>query len=84
MTSIWFVDSDGDTEGKVLKVLDKGVPGHVDEERIKNVMAREDLEVVVDLRDGGNVEGDREGDEAVYWTSDLTHEFVSINSGVAR
>jgi glutamate N-acetyltransferase/amino-acid N-acetyltransferase len=48
----------------------------VDEGKIKRVMAREDIEVVVDLRDGEN----DSNIESVYWTCDLTHEFVTINS----
>ncbi len=41
-------------------------------------MALEDIEVVVDLKDDGK--GGSDGEEAVYWTCDLTHDFtVSIN-----
>ncbi len=38
-------------------------------------MEEEDIEILVDLRDDGNAGGE----EAVYWTCDLTHEFVTIN-----
>jgi glutamate N-acetyltransferase / amino-acid N-acetyltransferase len=74
-TSVSFVPVDGGAE---LKFLDKGVPAKVDEERAKKIMEQEDFEVLVDLRDDGNgTEHDVE--EALYWTCDLTHEFVTIN-----
>lgn len=72
MTSVTFVPVDGGAE---LKFLDKGVPVKVNGARAKDIMEEEDLEIVVDLKDkwkGGDVEG-------VYWTCDLTHEFVTIN-----
>jgi glutamate N-acetyltransferase / amino-acid N-acetyltransferase len=74
LTSVSFVDGES---GDLLKFLDRGVPAKVDEGKIKRVMAREDIEVVVDLRDGEN---DSNIEESVYWTCDLTHEFVTINS----
>lgn len=76
LTSVSVVPGDGSA---VLKFLDKGVPAVVHEERAKEVMEQEDVEIMVDLRDDGKV---REGgaEETVYWTCDLTHEFVTINS----
>jgi len=73
-TSVSFVPVDGGAE---LKFLNKGVPAKVDEERTKKVMEQEDVEVLVDLRDDGN--GVKDDSEALYWTCDLTHEFVTIN-----
>jgi glutamate N-acetyltransferase/amino-acid N-acetyltransferase len=73
LTSVSFMPVDGGTE---LKFLDKGSPAKVDEARAKEVMEQE--EVVVDLRDGGKGAG-QDVEETVYWTCDLTHEFVTIN-----
>lgn len=70
------------------KFLDRGVPVEVEEAVVREMMAREDVEVVVDLGDdGGAAPGGEElqtrGEgEAVFWTSDLTHDFVTINSGI--
>jgi glutamate N-acetyltransferase/amino-acid N-acetyltransferase len=75
LTSVSFMPVDGGTE---LKFLDKGSPAKVDEARAKEVMEQEDVEVVVDLRDGGKGAG-QDVEETVYWTCDLTHEFVTIN-----
>lgn len=74
LTSVSFVPSDG---GEGLKFVDKGEPIEVDEERVKEVMEEEDVEIVVDMRDDGK---ERKSEEAVYWTCDLTHEFVTMNS----
>ena len=74
-TSVSFVPVDGGAE---LKFLDKGSPAKVDEARAKEIMEQEDVEVVVDLRDDGKGVG-QDVEEAVYWTCDLTHEFVTIN-----
>lgn len=75
LTSVSFVPGDG---SPILKFLDKGLPAEVDEARTKEVMEREDIEVVVDLRDGdGDVNSGVE--EAVYWTCDLTHDYIAIN-----
>ncbi|KAF8858851.1 DmpA/ArgJ-like protein [Acephala macrosclerotiorum] len=60
--------------------LDQGKQGEVDTARATEVMEHEDIEVQIDLRDGENVEG-QELEEAVCWTCDLTHEFVTINGG---
>lgn len=83
LTSVTFVPGDG---GAGLKFLDKGLPVEVDESRVKVVMEQEDVEVVVDLRDGND---DAQGgggvvEEAVYWTCDLTHEFVTMNGDFRR
>ena len=75
LTSVSFVPGGGGAE---LKFLDKGLPANVDEARAKEVMEQEDVEMVVDLRDDGKA-GGQDIEEAVYWTCDLTHEFVTIN-----
>lgn len=64
-------------EGKTVTFLHRGIPVPVDEHVAKHIMEQEDVEVVVDLRDDGMPRNVR---EAVYWTCDLTHEFVSMNS----
>lgn len=79
-TSISFMDGE-DT----VKFFERGVPMFVTEARVKSIMEREDLEVVVQLRDGAarhNVADEVE--DAVYWTCDMTHDFISLNSGVPR
>jgi glutamate N-acetyltransferase/amino-acid N-acetyltransferase len=67
-TSVSFIPSDGSPE---LKLLVNGEPESVDEERATQILAAEDLEIVVRL--GGGKE------EAVYWTCDFSHEYVTIN-----
>lgn len=74
LTSVSFIPQDGSEE---LKFLDKGSKAKVDDKRAKMVMENGDIEVVVNLRDDGD--GEETGEEAVYWTCDLTHEFVTIN-----
>ncbi|KAJ5436911.1 Peptidase S58 DmpA/arginine biosynthesis protein ArgJ [Penicillium cf. griseofulvum] len=74
-TSVSFMDG-----SEVVKFLDRGVPVPVDEARIKQIMEKEDLETIVDLRHGMSKE--IIPDEAVYWTCDMTHDFISINSEV--
>ncbi|TGO49981.1 hypothetical protein BOTNAR_0410g00070 [Botryotinia narcissicola] len=72
LTSVSFVPVDGAEE---LNFVKRGKLMEVDELRIKELMEKEDVEVVVDLRDDGG----GKGEEAVYWTCDITHEFVTIN-----
>lgn len=67
-TSVSFIPSDGSPE---LKLLVNGEPEAVDEVRAAEILALEDLEIVVRL--GGGKE------EAVYWTCDFSHEYVTIN-----
>lgn len=67
-TSVSFIPSDGSAE---LKLLVNGEPETVDEARAAEVLAHEDVEIVVRL--GGGKE------EAVYWTCDFSHEYVTIN-----
>jgi len=75
MTSVSFMPVDG---GAGLKFLQRGKPVKVEEAKAKEVMEQEDVEVVVDLRDDEQ-ERRQNFQEAVYWTCDLTHEFVTIN-----
>jgi len=70
-TSVSFVPSDGSPE---LKLLVRGEPEKVDEERAKQILEAEDLEIVVRLSEGRGWEG-----EARFWTCDFSHEYVTIN-----
>jgi glutamate N-acetyltransferase / amino-acid N-acetyltransferase len=69
-TSVKFKPVDGSEE---LRLLINGEPEEVNEERASEILAEEDLEIVVDLG-GGN-------EEAVYWFCDFSHEYVTINGG---
>jgi glutamate N-acetyltransferase/amino-acid N-acetyltransferase len=68
-TSVSFVPTDGSPE---LRLLVRGEPEKVDEERAAQILEAEDLEIVVKL-------SERAGEEAVYWTCDFSHEYVTIN-----
>ncbi|KAI9856997.1 MAG: hypothetical protein M1824_005029 [Vezdaea acicularis] len=67
-TSVSFVPVDGSAE---LKLLVNGEPEKVDEVRAAEILESEDLEILVRLGDGK--------EEAVYWTCDFSHEYVTIN-----
>lgn len=67
-TSVSFIPSDGSPE---LKLLVNGEPEAVDEARAAEILAVEDLEILIRL--GGGSE------EAVYYTCDFSHEYVTIN-----
>jgi len=68
-TSVSFIPTDGSPE---LKLLVRGEPEQVDEERAAQILEAEDLEILVKLSDS-------KGEEAVYWTCDFSHEYVTIN-----
>lgn len=68
-TSVSFIPADGSPE---LKLLVKGEPEAVDEERAAEILEAEDLEILVKL-------SETSGEEAVYWTCDFSHEYVTIN-----
>ncbi|KAF2474038.1 Arginine biosynthesis bifunctional protein ArgJ beta chain [Lindgomyces ingoldianus] len=68
-TSVSFVPADGSEE---LKLLVKGEPEAVDEERAAKMLESEDLEILVKL-------SEKFDKEAVYWTCDFSHEYVTIN-----
>lgn len=71
-TSVSFMPADGSA---VLQLLVNGEPEVVDEIRAAEILAMEDLEIVVDLG-GGDIGGN---ETASYWTCDLSHEYVTIN-----
>ena len=78
-TSVSFVPADGSPE---LKLLVRGEPENVDEERAKQILDMEDLEILVKLNDDGSqtaVEPDAGFREAVVYTCDFSHEYVTIN-----
>ncbi|OAA60432.1 Arginine biosynthesis protein ArgJ [Niveomyces insectorum RCEF 264] len=67
-TSVSFVPTDGSAE---LRLLVDGEPEAVDEARAAEILAQEDLEIVVRLGTGDAA--------ATYWTCDFSHEYVTIN-----
>lgn len=76
-TSVSFVasrDGSGGSEKEELSLLVDGEPaeGGVDESKAARLLDNEDLDIVVRL-------GGRGGDEAIFWTCDLSHEYVTIN-----
>ncbi|KAI5199626.1 arginine biosynthesis bifunctional protein ArgJ beta chain [Aureobasidium subglaciale] len=73
-TSISLVLSDG---SEMLKLFDKGIPANVDQDEVKKHMDQEDIEILVNLRDA---EESQHLEEATYWTCDITHEFIEVNS----
>ena len=72
-TSVSFVPSDG---GEELKLLTRGEPEQVDEERAKQILEMEDLEILVRLNDEDEPP---KIFESVFWTCDMSHEYVTIN-----
>jgi glutamate N-acetyltransferase/amino-acid N-acetyltransferase len=68
-TSVSFVPADGSEE---LKLLVRGEPEVVDEERAAKILESEDLEIVVRLTESYE-------QEATVWTCDFSHEYVTIN-----
>ncbi|KAK4501727.1 hypothetical protein PRZ48_007536 [Zasmidium cellare] len=77
-TSVSFIPTDGSEE---LKLLVRGEPEEVDESRAKQILEMEDLEILVRLEDfpGDSVNEDYKVYEAVMYTCDLSHEYVTIN-----
>ncbi|EME82387.1 uncharacterized protein MYCFIDRAFT_165484 [Pseudocercospora fijiensis CIRAD86] len=77
-TSVSFIPADGSEE---LKLLVRGEPEQVNEARAKQILEMEDLEILVRLEDSDYTEKRKPAvKEAVYWTCDLSHEYVTINS----
>jgi glutamate N-acetyltransferase/amino-acid N-acetyltransferase len=68
-TSVSFVPTDGKTSE--LKLLVDGEPEVVDEEVAGGILREEDLEILVRLGVGE--------EEAVVYTCDFSHEYVTIN-----
>lgn len=54
-------------------MLVRGEPEQVDEDRAAKILEAEDLEIKVQLSEGKFKE------EAVFWTCDFSHEYVTIN-----
>ena len=67
-TALWV----GVTEPRSLQLLDGGTPTSYREEDAAAVFAEPAFEVLFELQQGPG--------RAVVWTSDLTHEYVSINA----
>jgi len=70
-TSVSFVPADGSEE---LKLLVRGEPEPVDEARAASILEAEDLEIKVRLSEATGTPN-----EAVFWTCDFSHEYVTIN-----
>ncbi|KAF2819175.1 bifunctional ornithine acetyltransferase/N-acetylglutamate synthase protein-like protein [Ophiobolus disseminans] len=70
-TSVSFVPTDGSDE---LKLLVRGEPEQVDEARAAKILEAEDLEINVSLSEKRGYT-----EEAVFWTCDFSHEYVTIN-----
>jgi glutamate N-acetyltransferase/amino-acid N-acetyltransferase len=68
-TSVSFMPTDGSPE---LKLLVDGEPQPMDEGRASEILALEDLEIVVRLGTGS--------EQATYWTCDYSHEYITINA----
>ncbi|KAI1813530.1 arginine biosynthesis bifunctional protein ArgJ [Poronia punctata] len=66
--NVTLIPADGSPE---LKLLVNGVPEAVDEARAAEILEHEDIEFVLSLGTGSH--------EAVHWTCDLSHEYVTIN-----
>ncbi|KAF2965853.1 hypothetical protein GQX73_g7723 [Xylaria multiplex] len=66
--SVSLIPTDGTTE---LKLLVNGVPEIVDETRAAQILEHGEIEVVLSLGTGSH--------EAIHWTCDLSHEYVTIN-----
>lgn len=71
LVSVSFIPTDGSAE---LKLLVKGEPEVVDEERASEILKDEDLEIRIELGLGK--------ESATYWTCDLSHEYIAINAGM--
>ena len=68
-TSVSFVPKGGSGDSKILKLLVNGEPAPFDETRAKEILKEEDLEIVVDLGEGGG-----RTHKASYYTCDFSHE----------
>ncbi|KAG8907350.1 hypothetical protein FRB99_004597 [Tulasnella sp. 403] len=66
--SVSFVPSDGSAH---LNLLTKGEPEIVDEDRAKQILEHEEIEIRIQLGLGE--------ERAQYYTCDLSHEYVTIN-----
>jgi glutamate N-acetyltransferase/amino-acid N-acetyltransferase len=60
--------------------LVRGEPEQVDEERAKQILEMEDLEILVKLSDRPGPQEERPSKhEELFWTCDFSHEYVTIN-----
>lgn len=55
-----------------LHLVRNGEPHQIDEERAAAILAQPEISIVIDLGQGDS--------KATVWTSDLSHEYVSINA----
>ena len=77
-TSVSFIPPHGN--GPELRLLVNGEPEVVDEDRARQILEFEDLEILVRLRRANDKEANGEvGYEATYLTCDFSHEYVTIN-----
>lgn len=72
-TSVSFIPADG---SEALEVLVGGEPQEVDEARAKEILEMEDIEIFVQLR---GESFSQKKFQAIYWTCDLSHDYVTIN-----
>ncbi|KAJ5104863.1 hypothetical protein NUU61_002210 [Penicillium alfredii] len=75
-TSVSFRPVDG---SPILKLLVNGEPETVDETRASAILQNEDLEIEIDLGGGDQGAAGCDGEDAVYWFCDFSHEYVTIN-----
>ncbi|CDW97695.1 hypothetical protein [Sporisorium scitamineum] len=68
--SVSFVDPEGQHEG--ITVLKDGDPVKVDEAQIGKLLTKEDIRIVIDLKNGK--------EDCTYWTCDLSREYIAINA----
>ena len=71
-TSVSFVPTDG---SEPLRLVVNGEPEAVDEARAAQILAEEDLEILVDLGGGEDGTGN---EEASYWFCDFSHEYGGV------
>ena len=77
-TSVSFIPPNGN--GPELRLLVNGEPEVVDEDRARQILELEDLEILVRLRRANDKDINGEvGYEATYLTCDFSHEYVTIN-----
>ncbi|KAI1437269.1 arginine biosynthesis bifunctional protein ArgJ [Xylaria sp. CBS 124048] len=67
-TTVSLIPGDGSAE---LKLLVNGVPESVNEARAAEILEQENVTIVISLGTGSK--------EAVHWTCDMSHEYVTIN-----
>lgn len=68
--SVRFDDPTGELAG--ITVLKDGNPAKVDEKEIGQLLKKEDIKIVIDLKNGN--------EDCTYWTCDLSREYIEINA----